>query len=54
VWASAKERGRRPRREREREIGGAGREEGISMRLLLLDPNYYITSLFIVLSRLIS
>jgi hypothetical protein len=48
------ERGRRPRRERERERGDAGREEGISMRLLRLDPNYYIASLFIVLSRLVS
>jgi hypothetical protein len=52
------ERGRRLHREREREIGGVGREgereEGISMRLLLLDPNDYIASLFIVLSRLVS
>jgi hypothetical protein len=40
--------------ERDRWCRERGREEGISLRLLLLDPNDYIASLFIVLSRLVS
>ena len=42
------------RRERRRGMRRREREEGISLRLLLLDLNDYITSLFIVLSRLVS
>ena len=39
--------------ERERQVTHTKREEGISLRLLLLDLNDYIVSLFIVLSRLV-
>ena len=45
----AAQRERENRRCRER-----GREDGISMRLLLLDLNDHIAFLFIVLSRLVS